>query len=80
MGEDYRVDFVPHKDEAGLIYVGLIIALYVTDIKAAEKKSTKLASIVEPSNDVVESFCEKPVPISSQVNIYGVKKNQKELE
>lgn len=54
-GEDYRVDFVPLKDEAGLIYAGLIIALDITDIKAAEEKSTKLAAIVESSDDAIIS-------------------------
>lgn len=54
-GEDYRVDFVPLKDETGLVYAGLIIALDVTDIKAAEEKSAKLASIVESSDDAIIS-------------------------
>jgi PAS domain S-box-containing protein len=54
-GEDYRVDFVPLKDEAGLIYAGLIIALDITDIKSAEEKSAKLAAIVEFSDDAIIS-------------------------
>jgi len=54
-GEDYRVDFVPLKDEAGLIYAALIIALDITDIKSAEEKSAKLASIVESSEDAIIS-------------------------
>jgi PAS domain S-box-containing protein len=54
-GEDYRVDFVPLKDEAGLIYAGLIIALDITDIKSAEEKSAKLAAIVESSDDAIIS-------------------------
>jgi len=54
-GEDYRVDFVPLKDEAGLVYAGLIIALDITDIRAAEEKSAKLAAIVESSDDAIIS-------------------------
>jgi PAS domain S-box-containing protein len=54
-GEDYRVDFVPLKDEAGQIYAALIIALDITDIKSAEEKSAKLASIVESSDDAIIS-------------------------
>jgi len=54
-GEDYRVDFVPLKDEAGLIYAGLIIALDITDIRSAEEKSAKLAAIVESSDDAIIS-------------------------
>jgi PAS domain S-box-containing protein len=54
-GEDYRVEFVPLKDEAGTIYAGLIIALDITDIRSAEEKSAKLAAIVESSDDAIIS-------------------------
>jgi PAS domain S-box-containing protein len=54
-GEDYRVDFVPLKDEAGAVYAALIIALDITDIRSAEEKSAKLASIVESSDDAIIS-------------------------
>jgi PAS domain S-box-containing protein len=54
-GEEYRVDFVPLKDEAGTVYAGLIIALDITEIRSAEAKSAKLAAIVESSNDAIIS-------------------------
>jgi PAS domain S-box-containing protein len=52
-GEDYRVDFVPLKNEQDEVYAGLIIALDITDIKQAEEKSAKLAAIVETSYDAI---------------------------
>jgi PAS domain S-box-containing protein len=54
-GEDYRMDFVPLKDGTGEIYAALIIALDITDIRLAEEKSAKLASIVESSDDAIIS-------------------------
>lgn len=54
-GEDFRVDFVPLKNDLGEVYAGLIIALDITDIKKAEEKSAKLAAIVESSDDTIIS-------------------------
>ncbi|MDB5016676.1 MAG: domain S-box protein [Mucilaginibacter sp.] len=54
-GGDYRVDFVPLKNEDGEVYAGLIIALDITDIKQAEERSAKLAAIVESSDDAIIS-------------------------
>ena len=52
-GDDYRVDFVPLKNNDGEVYAGLIIALEVTDLKKAEERSAKLAAIVESSDDAI---------------------------
>jgi PAS domain S-box-containing protein len=54
-GEDYMVHFVPIKNEEDEIDAGLIIALDVTDIKQAEKKSAMLAAIIESSDDAIIS-------------------------
>lgn len=55
MGEDYKVDFVPLKNDRNEVYAGLIIALDITDIKQAEEKSAKLAAIVASSDDAIVS-------------------------
>jgi len=54
-GECYLVHFVPLKDDNGIVETGLIIALDITEIKQAEEKSVKLASIVETSDDAIIS-------------------------
>jgi len=52
-GDDYRVDFVPLKNDEGEVYAGLIIALEISDLKKAEERSAKLAAIVESSDDAI---------------------------
>ncbi|MFI5161701.1 MAG: PAS domain S-box protein [Sphingobacteriales bacterium] len=54
-GEDYRMAFVPLKDDANEVYAALIIALDITDIRQAEEKSAKLAAIVASSDDAIIS-------------------------
>lgn len=54
-GEFYLVHLVPLKNDEGTVVAGLIIALDVTEIKQAEEKSAKLASIVETSDDAIIS-------------------------
>ena len=53
--EDYRIEFVPLRDDANEVYAGLVIALDITDIKQAEEKSAKLAAIVTSSDDAIVS-------------------------
>jgi len=53
--EDYRIDFVPLRNEDNEVYAGLVIALDVTDIKQAEEKSARLAAIVTSSDDAIIS-------------------------
>lgn len=54
-GIDFLVNFVPLRNEQGDIYAGLIIAIDITTIKEAEKKSAHLAAIVESSDDAIVS-------------------------
>jgi PAS domain S-box-containing protein len=54
-GADYRVDFVPLRNEQGEVYAALIIALDISVIKQAEERSAKLAAIVESSDDAIIS-------------------------
>jgi PAS domain S-box-containing protein len=54
-GEEYMVHFVPLKSDEEEVEAGLIIALDITDIKAAEEKSGKLAAIIESSDDAIIS-------------------------
>ncbi|MGN6180724.1 MAG: PAS domain S-box protein [Mucilaginibacter sp.] len=54
-GECYLIHFVPLKDDDGRVESGLVIALDITEIKQAEEKSVKLASIVETSDDAIIS-------------------------
>lgn len=54
-GENFMVHFVPLTNSTGEVEAGLIIALDITDIKHAEEKSAKLASIVESSDDAIVS-------------------------
>jgi PAS domain S-box-containing protein len=54
-GRDYRVDFVPLRDEDGIVYAGLVICLDITERKQAEEHSAKLAAIVESSDDAIIS-------------------------
>jgi len=54
-GEFYLIHFVPLKNDDGLIESGLIITLDMTEIKQAEEKSAKLATIVETSDDAIVS-------------------------
>lgn len=54
-GEDFIVHLVPLKDEADVVYAGLLIALDITKIKNAELHSAKLAAIVHSSNDAIVS-------------------------
>jgi two-component system sensor histidine kinase VicK len=54
-GEDFIVHFVPLKDDHNEVEAGLIIALDITDTKAAEEKSAKLAAIIESSDDAIVS-------------------------
>lgn len=50
---DLQIDFVPLKDELGVVYAGLVIALDVTENKKAEERSAKLAAIVESTADAI---------------------------
>lgn len=52
-GEKYIVHFVPLKDSNNQVEAGLMIALDITDIKASEEKSAKLAAIIESSDDAI---------------------------
>lgn len=54
-GGFYLIHFVPLKNDDGVVESGLIITLDVTDIKQAEERSAKLASIVENSDDAIVS-------------------------
>jgi PAS domain S-box-containing protein len=54
-GADFRVDFVPLRNEQNVVYAALIIALDISDIKQAEERSAKLAAIVESSDDAILS-------------------------
>ncbi len=54
-GEFYLVHFVPLKNDDDQIDSGLIITLDITEIKQAEEKSAKLATIVETSDDAIVS-------------------------
>lgn len=51
----YQVDFVPLFDSENTVYAGLVIALDISDVKKAEERSAKLASIVESSDDAILS-------------------------
>ncbi|HEX3383797.1 MAG TPA: PAS domain S-box protein, partial [Mucilaginibacter sp.] len=53
--EEYRVQFVPLRNEGGEVYAGLVIALDITDIRQAEEKAAKLAAIVMSSDDAIIS-------------------------
>ena len=52
-GDDFRVEFVPLRNEKGEVYAALMIALDITELKQAEEKSAKLAAIVESSDDAI---------------------------
>ncbi|GAA3975852.1 PAS domain S-box protein [Mucilaginibacter dorajii] len=52
---DLQVDFVPLKNELGVVYAGLVIALDITENKKAEEGSAKLAAIVESTDDAIIS-------------------------
>lgn len=54
-GEFYLVHFVPLKNDDDVVESGLIITLDITEIKQAEEKSAKLATIVETSDDAIIS-------------------------
>jgi PAS domain S-box-containing protein len=54
-GEDFRMEFVPLRDERREVYAALIIALDITDIRLTEEKSAKLAAIVAYSDDAIIS-------------------------
>lgn len=54
-GADYQVDFVPLFDDDNKVYAGLVIAQDISDVKKAEERSAKLASIVESSDDAILS-------------------------
>lgn len=54
-GEDYMVHFVPLKNDQEEVEAGLIIALDISDIKAAEERSAKLVAIIESSDDAIVS-------------------------
>lgn len=54
-GEDFRIEFVPLRDEGHEVYAALMITLDITDIKQAEEKSAKLAAIVASSDDAIVS-------------------------
>ncbi|QKJ31022.1 PAS domain S-box protein [Mucilaginibacter mali] len=54
-GYDYQVDFVPLFDDDNEVYAGLVIAQDISDMKGAEERSAKLASIVESSDDAILS-------------------------
>jgi PAS domain S-box-containing protein len=54
-GEYFMVHFVPLREENKAVERGLIIALDITDIRHAEEKSVKLASIVESTDDAIVS-------------------------
>jgi PAS domain S-box-containing protein len=54
-GEYYIVHFVPLKNEHNEVELGLVMAIDITDIKQAEEKSAKLATIVESSDDAIIS-------------------------
>ena len=53
--EDFRMEFVPLRNEFHEVYAALIITLDITDIKQAEEKSAKLAAIVASSDDAIVS-------------------------
>jgi PAS domain S-box-containing protein len=54
-GSDFLVSFVPLRNDHGVIYAGLVIALDITTIKDAERKSAHLAAIVASSDDAIVS-------------------------
>lgn len=54
-GDDFQVDFVPLKNDQGIVYAGLVIALDISEQKMAEERSAKLAAIVESSDDAIIS-------------------------
>ncbi|HVS92178.1 MAG TPA: PAS domain S-box protein [Mucilaginibacter sp.] len=54
-GEDYRVEFVPLRNDQQEVYAALIVALDITDIRQAEEQSAKLAAIVTSSDDAIIS-------------------------
>ncbi|MXV16492.1 PAS domain S-box protein [Hufsiella ginkgonis] len=54
-GEIFMVHMVPLKNEVNEVYAGLIIALDISEIKAAEEKSAKLAAIIHTSDDAIIS-------------------------
>lgn len=49
------VHFVPLKNDQEEVEAGLIIALDISDIKAAEERSAKLVAIIESSDDAIVS-------------------------
>lgn len=54
-GEDYRIEFVPLRNDDNKVYAALIISLDITDIRKAEERSAKLAAIVTSSDDAIVS-------------------------
>lgn len=54
-GEIFMVHMIPLVNESNEVYAGLIIALDITEMKEAERRSGKLAAIIHSSEDAIIS-------------------------